>query len=187
MPAGAALDKQLHEKVAITALDPGTTSGVARGVFPLHSDSVWEGLTQGKWESYEVEGEPSQQAWEIMSEYADWTGWPEHKRMKKLGVVRYELVFEDFVLRVGHGTSGRRPLLDPVRVAYACDALCLQRSGLRWAFPIWQQPNLAMNFATNERLRKHDMWVKGKADHRRDAVRHMCRRYAVIVGAVKDK
>lgn len=186
MPAGKDLDKHEHEKVAICTLDPGTTSGVARGIFKLHETSVWEGLTNGKFESYEVSGTPARQAWEIIGEYADWTEWPEHKRMKELGVVRYELVFEDFVVRLGRGAASKRSLLDPVRVVNACEALCLTRQGLQWAFPIYQQPSAAMNFATDERLREHKMWVKGST-HRRDAVRHLCRRYAVLIGALKDK
>lgn len=178
-------ERQLGEKVAIYAVDPGTISAVARGVFPRYADSVWEGLTSGKWESWEVHGEPADQAWEIIGEYADWTEWPHHKRMKKLGVRDYELVFEDFVLYLGPGASSKRNLLDPVRVTYACDALCITRDGPRWAFPVLQQPGLAKSYATNDRLRRHNMWVKG-SDHRRDAVRHMCRRYAVLLGAEKD-
>lgn len=168
----------MNEAVAIYALDGGTTSGVARGIFPAKSESVWDGLAAGEWESWEVEGEPARQAWEIIGEYAEWLGWPHLKPMEKKGVHQHILAFEDFVVRLGTGASSKRSLLDPVRVSSACDALCIQRDGLRWAFPQYQQPSQAKNFATNERLRKHKLWVKG-SDHRRDAVRHMCLAYSV--------
>lgn len=170
----------MHDKVAICAVDGGTTTGAARGIFPLQADSVWAGLAAGKWESWEVDGSPSEQAWELIGEYAEWIEWPHHKSMKKLGVVRYELVFEDFVVRLGPGASSKRNLLDPERVFWACDTLCLKRDGMRWAFPTRQQPSEAINFATNERLRRHSMWVKG-SEHRRDAVRHMCKRYSTVL------
>lgn len=174
----------MDEAVAIFAVDPGTTSGVARGIFPAKSDSVWLGLAAGKWESWTTEGEPARQGWEIIGEYADWLGWPEMKPMKKKGVRIHILAIEDFVVRLGTGASSKRELLDPVRVATACDTLCIQRNGLRWAFPQLQQPSQAKSFATNERLRKHKLWAKG-SEHRRDAVRHMCLAYAMFIGAVR--
>lgn len=168
-------------KVAIFAVDPGTTSGVACGVFPDKASSVWDGLTEGKWQSYEVNGVPAEQAWEIVGNFAEWTDWPKHRR---LDAAKHILVLEDFVLRLGPGAGSKRVLLDPVRVVSACDALCLQRNGLRWAFPIYQTSSLAKTFATDERLRRHGMWVTGST-HRRDAVRHMARMYASLLG--KDK
>lgn len=167
--------------VAICAVDGGTTTGVARGIFPRYAESAWEGLAAGKWESYEVTGEIGYQCWEIMGEFADWTDWPEHKKFNEQGVKSWHLVFEDFVVRLGTGASSKRVLLDPVRVASGCDTLCIKRDGLRWAFPEYQQSNLAKNYATNARLRAHGMWVVG-SDHRRDAVRHLCRRYATLLG-----
>lgn len=168
-------------KIAIFALDGGTVSGCARGVFPKEPRSVWEGLEAGVWESYEVEGAPAQQAWEIIWEFSDWVGGPGYTKLP--GAI---LVFEDFVMRLGRGASSKRSLLDPVRVCYACEALTWQRSGIRWAFPVYQQPSMAMNFATNERLRAHGMWVVG-SEHRRDAVRHMAAKYASIIGKGEKK
>jgi hypothetical protein len=173
--------RDVGSKVALYTIDPGTTTAVARGIFPRYPDSIWSGLTSGKWESWEVRGEPAEQAWEIMGEFADWTDYPTRSEMRKQHVTEWYLTFEDFVLALGPGAASKRNLLDPVRVTYACDALCLNRAGLRWAFPEFQQASAAKSFATNERLRAHDMWVKG-SEHRRDAVRHLCRRYATLVG-----
>jgi len=170
-----------NDKVAIMFVDPGTVSGVARGIFPRCYESAWEGLRQGKWESWEVEGDPTTQAWEIVPEFAEWIDWPENNYMTERGVTGWYLVFEDFQVRVGTGASSRRDLLDPVRVTHACDALCVKRDGLRWAFPKLQQASLAKNFATNERLKRNKMWVVG-SEHRRDAVRGMCRFYAHLIG-----
>src|SRR5438270_8286270 len=106
-----------HAKVAIFAVDGGTTSGVARGIFPRYSESAWQGLTEGWHESWDVEGEPAKQAWEIIGEYADWIDFQHgNARMNELGVVLYVLIFEDFVIRLGPGASSKRELLDPVRV-----------------------------------------------------------------------
>ena len=173
--------ENLKDTVAIFAVDGGTTTGVARGIFPAYADSTWEGLAAGRWESWEVEGPIAEQCWEIIGEYADWIGWPECKPMDELHVKSRHLVFEDFVVRLGTGASSKRVLLDPVRVASGCDVLCKTREGLRWAFPEYQQASVAKNYATNERLRAHGMWVKG-SEHRRDAVRHMCCRYATLLG-----
>jgi hypothetical protein len=160
----------MDESVGIYALDPGTTSAVARGIFP-YNESVWEGIEAGKWDSWEVNGTPGVQAWEIMGEYMDWS--------RGIFPIRTILVFEDFVVRLGSGAASRRELLDPVRVTSGCETLCWTRQGLRWAFPEYQ-PTSDMLFATNARLRAHGMWVKG-SDHRRDAVRHMIKKYGEYI------
>lgn len=158
--------------IAIYAVDPGTTTGVARGTFEP-SESVWEGVSAGRWESWEVYGSPGEQAWEIMGEYLDWR--------KQLDIatgnpVQAVLVIEDFTIRLGQGASSRRELLDPVRVAAACDALAISRAGHRWTQIEYQQP-AERSIYTNARLKAHGMWVVG-SEHRRDAVRHMILRYA---------
>ena len=161
------MDSATPTDIGIFAIDPGTTSACARGVYAWN-ESVWEGLADGHCESWEVEGSPGVQAWEIMGEYLDWS--------HEIAPVRTALVFEDFVVNLGPGAASRRELLDPVRVTSACDALCWTRSGLRWAHPELQQPS-DKTFATNARLRDHGLWVVG-SDHRRDAVRHLVKRYS---------
>jgi hypothetical protein len=165
--------------IAIYAVDPGTTTGVARGVFDKNT-SVWDGLAAGECESWEVEGRPAVQAWEIMGEFLDW-----RKSLSKLNdghPVGAILVMEDFVIRLGKGASSRRELLDPVRVASGCEALSWTRGGLRWAHIEYQQPS-EMSTYTNDRLRDHGMWVRGAGDHRHDAIKHMIRRYSKAIKA----
>ncbi len=177
----------MSESVFIFTVDGGTTSGVACGEFPV-CVSAWDGLTQGKWESWDVVGPTALQAWEIVGEYSDRVGGVSHRRVPK----RHSFVVEDFVVRLGPGAGSKRELLDPVRVASACEALSWQRPksaaaepGPRWFFIDWQQPSQAKTFATNQRLRKHGLWERGVSDHRRDAVRHMALRYSLMIGEQK--
>jgi hypothetical protein len=163
------------DTVAIMAVDGGTTTGVARGVFPAKPEGVWLGLEAGKWDSWEVHGSVAEQAWEIVGEFADWVGAPTFTNLPGA-----QLVLEDFVMYLGTGASSKRELLDPVRVAAACETLCIRRDGMHWCVPVYQSASDAMNFATNVRLRAHHLWVKGST-HRRDAVRHMATRYSKIV------
>ena len=152
--------------------DPGTVTGGARGVFEPN-ESVWEGLAAGRWESWEVEGSPAVQAWEIMGEFLDWRKQLDNEFGHPVTV---HLVMEDFVIRVGQGAASRRELLDPARVAAGCEALAWTRSGLHWVTIQYQQPS-ERSVYTADRLRDHGMWVKN-SEHRRDAVRHMIARYA---------
>lgn len=164
--------------IYICSVDPGTTSGVARGAFgiALKDVTAWEALAAGKWESWEVEGSPAEQAWEIMDEYADWLAdvqrsWTPGARVVPL------LTCESFVVRLGRGASSQSNLLDPVRVASAMEALSWTRAGSRWAHINYQSPSDAKNYATNERLRAAGLWVKG-SEHRRDAMRHLALAYS---------
>jgi hypothetical protein len=162
----------MPRQVAIFAVDPGTTTGVARGVFGI-CESVWDGVASAQWESWEVEGKPSVQAWEIMGEFLDWRNSLDGNGSP----MSAHFVIEDFVVRLGQGASSRRELLDPVRVASGCEALAWTRGGLRWVTIEYQQPS-EMSTYTNKRLRDHGMWVRGAGDHRHDAIKHMIRRYA---------
>lgn len=160
---------------AIMAIDPGTTTGAARGVFDK-CESVWEGVSSGDWESWEVEGRPSVQAWEIMGEFLDWRSTLKDDNGSPLTTY---LVMEDFVVRLGRGAASRRELLDPVRVASGCESLAWTRGGLRWVTIEYQQPS-EISIYTGKRLREHGMWVKG-SEHRRDAVRHLTLKYAKVI------
>lgn len=153
--------------IGVCAFDPGTTTGVARGVFEI-LPSVWDGLASGSVESWEVEGSPGEQAWEIMGEYLDW--------MRSIHPVRAILTAEGFGVRLGAGAASKSNLLDPVRVLGGCEALSWSRGGIHWVTIAHQQPS-AKSFATNARLRDHGLWVVG-SEHRRDAVRHLAKAYS---------
>lgn len=164
--------------IGIFTVDPGTTSGVARGLFE-RCDSAWEGVASGRWESWEVEGTPAEQAWEIMGEYADWLERLRSQEKASGDQMTIAFAIEDFTVRLGRGAASRRELLDPVRVAAGCEALSWTRGGLRWVQIQYQQPS-ERSIYTNDRLREHGMWVKG-SEHRRDAVRHLILRYSKII------
>jgi hypothetical protein len=166
--------------LAIIGVDPGTTTGVALVVVErprmvagvATPKSVWKALSVADVESYDVTGAPALQGWEIMTTYREWRE-----------PYRYNaIVFEDFMLTPGHG-SDTRSLLDPVRVTWACEALCRTRAGLRWATIIMQPPS-AKQFANNDRLRRHGLWVKGSSEHRRDAIRHVAAFYADLIAGL---
>lgn len=171
------MDPALDDRLAIMGVDPGTTTGVALAIVErprkvagvITPKSVWKALSAADVESYDVTGVPSRQAWELMGQYREWR---EPYRFN-------EIVFEDFVLMPGHG-GDTRSLLDPVRVMEGCETLSYSAAGLRWAHIILQMPS-AKQFATNDRLRRHGLWVRGSSEHRRDACRHVCARYAAIL------
>lgn len=148
------------EQLAITAVDPGSTTGCARGVVTL-GGSIWDALKDIRIESWEITGDVREQAWEIMGEFADW--------VVEQFPIRTILVCESFVLR--KFTSGPS-LLDPVRIAAGMEVLALRREGGRWAEIGYQSPSDAKSFATDARLRSCEQWVRG-SEHRRDAVRHV--------------
>jgi hypothetical protein len=165
--------------VAIMAVDPGTVTGVATAILPkphklagiVQPKSVWGGLADksARWETYEEDSDLARQAWSIMDQYREWRE-----------PYRYNhIVFEGFALR----QLGSDSLLDPVRVTWGCEALSWSRAGHRWAFIKYQMPS-AKNFATNDRLRRHGLWVKG-SEHRRDAVRHIAAFYADLIMALQ--
>lgn len=81
------------------------------------------------------------------------------------------LIIEDFQLRQ------RSAELWPVEVTHALLALLMGAEGT-WAGCVrpdcidFQQPSTAMTYATNERLRRWELWTRGK-EHGRDATRHL--------------
>jgi hypothetical protein len=176
---GSIVNPDNDHLIAIMGVDPGTTTGVALAILErprrvagvVTPRSVWKALSVADVESYDVAGIPSRQAWDIMEQYHEWRE-----------PYRYNvLVFEDFVLMAGHG-SDTRSLLDPVRVTWGCEALSYTRAGLRWATIEYRMPS-AKQFATNDRLRRHGLWVRGSSEHRRDAARHVCTYYAGLRAA----
>src|ERR1700747_2837393 len=114
------MNPDYDNRIAVMAVEPGTTSGVGLGILPRSRGQVWKQIEQAeRIESYDVDGEPALQAWEIMAQYREWS---EPYRYRALAV-------EDFAIRLGPGASSRRELLDPVRVANAMEALCFTLAG----------------------------------------------------------
>lgn len=158
---------------AIAAVDPGRTTGVARGVFPIaDADSVEAAYAAGSQvESWECEGSLKEQTDELVVELDDWFSWLLIER--SIPVTAQFLVFEDF--------HPRRRNVDLVPVKLT------ERFEARWdEIPVLpaiekQQPSHAKTFATDARLRAWVAWVVGSA-HRRDATRHVLLKISRLLG-----
>jgi hypothetical protein len=168
VPARRITRKQ--EMITIMAIDPGSTSGAACATLPLRRGLAWPALESCEMESWDVSGPTGVQARSIMSQVSGlyWTN------------ENFLFVLESFQMRTGENESRRAELLDPVRVISGCDALAYDDMGGRWIDFKFQQPS-SKTFANNERLRSHGLWVRGSSEHRRDAIRHVCKAYADIV------
>jgi hypothetical protein len=173
--------RTVPDMFGVMAVDPGTTSGVAAGLFHAAAD-IAGCLANAEWEAWEVNGTPGEQAWEIMDEYknrqVDWN-------IGGVGFPNMYLVVESFALRLkkAHGAGSNQRMMDPIRVISAMEALSLHYlSGeLRpWCKFEFQLPAEAKRYVTNERMRRWGAWVKG-SEHKRDATRHMIKKVSDIL------
>jgi hypothetical protein len=169
------------EIFAIMAVDPGTTTGVAAGLF--HPAAEVAGcIAHGDWEAWEVEGSPAEQAWQIMDEFRDrQTEW----NLAGVAISDIHLVCESFALRMkkAHGAGSDQRMMDPIRVSTALETLALrQHKGeiISWVRIHYQMPSEAKRYVTNERMRRWGAWVKG-SEHKRDATRHMVKKVSDII------
>lgn len=149
-----------HE-VAIMSVDPGGTTGVARGMFAFaQGESTGKILKRKQWlNTNEVEGDFLQQAIQLVAI------WKLFSRLAKNTIgQRPLLVVESFILRPGKASADPAQLM-PVRIAAALEALVP-------VVPEYQTPSMAKGYATDERLREWGLWKVGSA-HERDAIRHL--------------
>jgi hypothetical protein len=174
-----ALTRKIPVSFAILAVDPGTTSGVAAGLFHPTAD-IKSCISAGDWEAWEVDGSPAEQAWQIMDEYRDRQA--QWNAINGVALPDTHLVCESFALRLkkAHGAGSDQRMLDPVRVASAMEALALHIFALNgeirpWVKIEYQLPSAAKKYVTNERMRRWGAWVKG-SEHKRDAMRHMIKK-----------
>ncbi len=157
-------------KVAVMAVDPGVTTGVARGVFDLDMGSVRECIAAGlDLESFDVTGVEREQGMTLAIEFADWVFRANVEHGVPVG--RVILVIEDWTPRLPL-KSGARDVFYPVRVPALMEGFCGQVGAFDSGLAVWQQPSVAKTFATDRRLRAVGLWVRGR-DHQRDAWRHV--------------
>ena len=131
-------------------------------------------------ETWEVEGSAWEQAWEIASEYLDWSA---DLVLDGIGSPCVHLVFERFDLRQ------RSVELSPVAVTAGVETLLMPGSSgvvagfvLDLGFGRGQTPSDAKRFGTSDRLREWGLWsVSRGSEHRRDAARHLALRVARIL------
>lgn len=169
------------EVFGIMAVDPGTTSGAAAGLF--HAAASIEGcIANAEWEAWEVEGNPAEQAWQIMDEFRDRQAiW----NISGVALPNIHLVCESFALRLkkAHGAGSNQRMMDPIRVASGMHTLAMHylNGDLRsWVHIEYQLPAEAKRYVTNERMRRWGAWVKG-SEHKRDATRHMIKKVSDII------
>jgi len=171
----------IPEAFGVMAVDPGTTSGAAVGLFHPAAD-IASCLAEGEWETWEVIGSPAEQAWEIMDEFHDLQAkW----NIAGVAIPDMHLVCESFALRLkkAHGAGSDQRMIDPVRVASGMETLALRNlhGDLRpWVRIEYQLPSEAKRYVTNERMRRWGAWVKG-SEHKRDAARHLIKKVSDII------
>jgi hypothetical protein len=171
--------------IAIMAIDPGKTTGVARGLFgPGMEAGLKDALANAvSLETWEVEGTAPVQCWELVSEFHDWVYGLVAGGVLEVGEVGKSvcLVVEDFRLRTQNVD------LDPVLIIGGLTTLLVPRSAglagtlgagedavgtLAGSYALgatvaFQQPADAFRFATADRLAE---WMPGG----RSAVLRLC-------------
>lgn len=172
-------------KLAVMAVDPGGTTGIAWGVFNLHHESIVDILDDREFDGDdEITGPEVWQAVQIVERWIDF----EMFARIKFNCHESVLVFEDFVLRVGKGTSDRVGI-SPVRITSLVEGMLTNKyvgTSHPMSEELWflsqrlkgvplklQQPGAAKGFATKERLQRWNLWT-GTGRHARDAWRHIC-------------
>lgn len=171
-------------RVAIMTVDPGGTTGVAWGLYDVEGESVGDILSGGLMTGCgQVTGSEEWQASHICELWRDFEMFARIKH----DCNEHVLVFEDFVLRVGSGSSDRVGLA-PVRITSLVYGMLLARhvgtvaplgeggwelsraaDMIPWKL---QQVSAAKSFATKDRLTRWGLWKPGM-QHARDAWRHV--------------
>lgn len=161
--------------LAIAAVDPGRTTGVARGIFRPGKEATLASTlaTATQLESWECTGSLAEQAEEIVGELDDWLSWAHIE--SGVAMPDLHLVVESFALRTAHAD------LTPVKLSERIDERWPYVDSAPWIEIERQTPAHAKGYATDERLRRWGVWVKGST-HRRDAMRHVCLRLNRALG-----
>ena len=164
--------------IGIFAIDPGGHTGVAFGAFDEKSESLYDALADKRdANSVTYEGDPGRQARQIASLWR--TFYRVCVEVHEIDPSRVYFVCEDFQL--GPNTPPGSDILLACKVAWATWGYRLGRADefeARDWWPLgplathWQLSSQAMNFASDARLKRWGLWVKGK-DHERAAWRHL--------------
>jgi hypothetical protein len=174
---------------AIMAMDPGGKTGVAWGIFDVNGKSPIEAIaTRMEDGSCTVDGREEDQIRELALLWRAWLRRCVAKHCMPEDSV--ELVIEDFQMRKGDWAEGTDIIL-PVRVTWGLIGYRLgqvdeyERGGWGPALAprvILQQPSQASTYATDDRLKRWGLWVRGR-EHERSAWRHVACRVNSIVRA----
>jgi hypothetical protein len=137
----------------------------------------------GSVESWEVDGRPEEQGWQIADEWRDWAAMVHINYSVPLN--HFHFVTESFQLRPNkaRGAGSDRHMLDPIKVIYSVLGIFEY-----WNYVSEQPGNYSMEFqepqtgkrVNSDRLRDLDAWVVG-SEHRRDAMRHLVQKVSNIL------
>lgn len=162
-------------RVGIFAIDPGTTTAVDVGIWPLHGTAK-EAMAGYEGKNIEVSESLISQTRNICKM---WEQLLEDCQEQNINWRDVHMVIESYQQRpTPHMVS--KEAHDPVRLASMIIGYRLGKSDmyeeaqLGPTIPVWinwQQPSEAMTHATDERLRAWGAWIRG-SEHRRDARRH---------------
>lgn len=164
--------KLAPDKIAVMAIDPGGTTGVAFGQMRVR-DTLGETL-KGAYVlgSCDVTGDYQQQAVKL---FDMWTSLSYHWTIE-LGIPadNVHLVSEGFSLsKFG---SREKVGLYPVWIAAMLE-------GLAWASGVrvrYQEP-ATKSRSTSARMKRWGCWERGVSDHRKDAMRHLAYRVNQLI------
>lgn len=152
--------------VGIFAVDPGVTTGVARGLFDLRQPTVAACMRRARskrlLESCEVKGHYVRQAWQISKAFADWV-FNIHVERHLVEFGKIYFVIEDFQPQQLNFD------ITPIELIGGIETLLLPQAHVQGYEGERAQPN--QKWANDAWLREHRLWVS--SDHERDARRHV--------------
>lgn len=177
------------EPIAVFAVDPGETTGIAAGLFkPL--GTLRETVTNGRLmhKTAEVYGEYLEQASELAS--LMWRFQYTMQVEQGVPAENIHFVYEDFVLRRRRegGATGNLTSCWVAAAAvalYSCHGVTIDSYGnMKFSSDeslpvVWQQPSEAY-FYKND-LKRFGLWEKG-SEHKRVANMHICCRVSKVLG-----
>lgn len=156
-------------KLAVFAIDPGKTTGLAWGIFERKKSTMLTlsgGVSVG---GAQVQGRDSlDTAHQIVEKWEAFGG----SVGIQVGSVQNVLIIEDFILRPQTATSSRE-MLTPVEITGMIRGILWEALGVMGPNIVFQMPSEAKGFATNERLGRWGVPKEIVGRHSKDAWRHI--------------
>lgn len=156
-------------KLAVFAIDPGKTTGLAWGIFERKKSTM---LTLGSGVGVggaQIQGRDSlDSAHQIVEKWETFGG----SVGIQAGSVQSVLLIEDFILRPQKATADR-DMLTPVEITGMIRGILWEALGIMGPDIVFQMPSEAKGFATNERLNRWGMPPSLVGRHAKDAWRHI--------------
>jgi len=164
--------------IAVFAIDPGKATGLASGIFDETQKSMYQVLKKAKrLQTTTISGTPVSQARQLSARWRSFRSLT--YALDGVPLENIYMLIEDF--QISPTTPPGEQILWAMKVTW-CLVGYRHGGADEWdrqvAPPLapveieWQSPSQAKSYATDERLRRWGLWVKGK-DHERDALRHV--------------